>query len=42
MTCLTVNGTTHDLSIGPHETLLDVLRDRIDLTGSKKGCDHGQ
>lgn len=41
MTCLTINGTTHDLDVGPYETLLDVLRDRLDLTGSKKGCDHG-
>ena len=42
MTCLNINGTAHDLDIGPQETLLDVLRDRLDLTGSKKGCDHGQ
>ena len=42
MNRLTVNGTPHDLDLDPHETLLDVLRERLDLTGSKKGCDHGQ
>ena len=39
---LLVNGTTHHLNIMPWVTLLDVLRDRIGLTGTKKGCDHGQ
>lgn len=39
---LTVNGQAHSLTLDPSETLLDVLRDRLDLTGSKKGCDHGQ
>jgi xanthine dehydrogenase YagT iron-sulfur-binding subunit len=37
-----VNGKTHALSIDPRTTLLDLLRERLALTGSKKGCDHGQ
>lgn len=37
-----INGTDHRLTIDPRDTLLDVLRDRLDLTGTKKGCDHGQ
>ena len=39
---LTVNGADHALQIEPRVTLLDALRERIGLTGSKKGCDHGQ
>jgi xanthine dehydrogenase YagT iron-sulfur-binding subunit len=39
---LTVNGDVHSLSIDPRTTLLDALRERLGLTGSKKGCDHGQ
>jgi xanthine dehydrogenase YagT iron-sulfur-binding subunit len=39
---VTVNGTQHVLTLDPRVTLLDVLRDRLDLTGTKKGCDHGQ
>jgi xanthine dehydrogenase YagT iron-sulfur-binding subunit len=39
---LTVNGTKHDLRIDPRTTLLDCLREHLHLTGSKKGCDHGQ
>ena len=39
---LHVNGEEHKLSIAPWTTLLDVLRERLDLTGTKKGCDHGQ
>ena len=39
---LSVNGQTHSLDIDPRTTLLDALRDHLDLTGSKKGCDHGQ
>jgi xanthine dehydrogenase YagT iron-sulfur-binding subunit len=39
---LTVNGHRHELSCEPWVTLLDLLRERLDLTGSKKGCDHGQ
>ncbi|MGY2896627.1 2Fe-2S iron-sulfur cluster-binding protein [Deinococcus sp. UYEF24] len=37
-----VNGETHDLKIDPRVTLLDALRERLHLTGTKKGCDHGQ
>ena len=39
---LTVNGATHALMIDPRTTLLDLLREHLDLTGTKKGCDHGQ
>ena len=39
---LTVNGAHHDLRLDPRTTLLDALRDHLGLTGSKKGCDHGQ
>ena len=39
---LTVNGKKHDLQIDPRTTLLDCLREHLHLTGSKKGCDHGQ
>src|SRR4051812_10937263 len=39
---LQVNGQTVQLSIDPRVTLLDALRERLHLTGSKKGCDHGQ
>jgi xanthine dehydrogenase YagT iron-sulfur-binding subunit len=39
---LTVNGTRHALSLDPRTTLLDALRERLDLTGTKKGCDQGQ
>jgi xanthine dehydrogenase YagT iron-sulfur-binding subunit len=39
---LTVNGTAHKLSIEPRVTLLDLLREQLDLTGTKKGCDYGQ
>src|SRR5262249_8288442 len=39
---LTVNETRHALTLDPRSSLLDVLRDRLDLTGTKKGCDHGQ
>jgi xanthine dehydrogenase YagT iron-sulfur-binding subunit len=39
---LTVNGTRHDLTLDPRTTLLDALREHLGLTGSKKGCDHGQ
>jgi xanthine dehydrogenase YagT iron-sulfur-binding subunit len=37
-----VNGTQHSLAVDPRSTLLDVLREHLDLTGSKKGCDQGQ
>jgi xanthine dehydrogenase YagT iron-sulfur-binding subunit len=36
-----VNGTSAEVSVAGHETLLDVLRDRLGLTGTKKGCDQG-
>jgi xanthine dehydrogenase YagT iron-sulfur-binding subunit len=39
---LTINGEPRTLDVAPWTTLLDLLRDRLDLTGSKKGCDHGQ
>jgi xanthine dehydrogenase YagT iron-sulfur-binding subunit len=39
---LRVNGTKHDLRIDPRTSLLDCLREHLHLTGSKKGCDHGQ
>jgi xanthine dehydrogenase YagT iron-sulfur-binding subunit len=39
---LTVNQTTTHLVVAPWTTLLDALRDHLDLTGTKKGCDHGQ
>lgn len=39
---LKINGTEHTLNIEPRVTLLDALRERLDLTGSKKGCNHGQ
>ena len=37
-----VNGTTHTLRVDTRTTLLDALREHLRLTGSKKGCDHGQ
>ena len=37
-----VNGISHSLSVEPRATLLDILREQLDLTGTKKGCDHGQ
>ena len=39
---LRVNGTEHQLMVDPRTTLLDALRERLHLTGSKKGCDQGQ
>ncbi|RST85221.1 (2Fe-2S)-binding protein [Aquibium carbonis] len=39
---LSVNGATHRAQIEARETLLDVLRERLGLFGTKKGCDHGQ
>ena len=39
---LTINGTRHSLQVQPWTTLLDLLREGLHLTGSKKGCDHGQ
>ncbi len=37
-----VNGVKHSVSIEPRVTLLDLLREQLHLTGTKKGCDHGQ
>ncbi len=37
-----VNGTPHSLDVDSRTSLLDLLRERLGLTGSKKGCDHGQ
>ena len=39
---LTVNGVRHSLVVDVRTTLLDLLREQLDLTGAKKGCDHGQ
>jgi xanthine dehydrogenase YagT iron-sulfur-binding subunit len=39
---LRINGKAHSLRVDPRTTLLDCLRERIQLTGTKKGCDHGQ
>src|SRR5438128_3174985 len=39
---LIVNGVKTQLRVAPWPTLLDALRDHLDLTGTKKGCDHGQ
>ena len=37
-----VNGKAHTLKVDPRTTLLDALREHLQLTGTKKGCDHGQ
>jgi xanthine dehydrogenase YagT iron-sulfur-binding subunit len=39
---LKVNGKVHNLRLDPRTTLLDTLRENLDLPGTKKGCDHGQ
>src|ERR1700736_3826778 len=39
---LQINGHAHSLTLDPRTTLLDALREHLALTGSKKGCDHGQ
>jgi xanthine dehydrogenase YagT iron-sulfur-binding subunit len=39
---LKINGRTHNLMLEPRVTLLDALRENVQLTGTKKGCDHGQ
>ena len=41
-TTITVNGEARSLDLDPRTTLLDALREHLKLTGSKKGCDHGQ
>ena len=39
---LKINGADRQIEVAPWVTLLDCLRERLDLTGTKKGCDHGQ
>ena len=39
---LKVNGTLHALTLDPRTTILDLVREHLDLTGTKKGCDQGQ
>ncbi len=39
---ITINNKSHELLIEPRVTLLDLLREQLNLTGTKKGCDHGQ
>jgi xanthine dehydrogenase YagT iron-sulfur-binding subunit len=39
---LTINGTRHALTLDPRTTILDLVREHLDLTGTKKGCDQGQ
>jgi xanthine dehydrogenase YagT iron-sulfur-binding subunit len=41
-TTLQINGERHELDLDTRVTLLDLLRERLGLTGAKKGCDHGQ
>lgn len=38
---LRVNGEEHDVVVSPHETLVEVLRERLELTGTKMGCGEG-
>src|SRR4051794_41433948 len=39
---LRINGSEHRLQVSPWTTLLDLLRENLQMTGTKKGCDHGQ
>jgi xanthine dehydrogenase YagT iron-sulfur-binding subunit len=39
---ITINGSSYNLEVDARTTLLDALREHLDLTGTKKGCDHGQ
>ena len=39
---LTINGQVHEIAVEPTVTLLDLLREQLRLSGTKKGCDHGQ
>jgi xanthine dehydrogenase YagT iron-sulfur-binding subunit len=39
---LRINGKEHSLRVDPRATLLDCIRETVELTGTKKGCDHGQ
>jgi carbon-monoxide dehydrogenase small subunit len=38
---VTVNGERHEIAVRPNSTLLDLLREKLDLTGTKRGCDTG-
>ena len=38
---LKVNGSTHEVAIRPYDVLLDVIRENLNLTGTKRGCDMG-
>jgi xanthine dehydrogenase YagT iron-sulfur-binding subunit len=40
--CICINGEQHALAVEPRVTLLDLLREELEFTGTKKGCDHGQ
>jgi xanthine dehydrogenase YagT iron-sulfur-binding subunit len=42
MTSLRVNGLTHELQLDPRTTLVDALRERLGLSGTKKSCDRGE
>lgn len=42
LTTFTVNGEPHEVAFAPHETLLEVLRERMNLTGTKHGCELGE
>jgi len=39
---LTINGARNEIEVAPWTSLLDLLREQLNLTGTKKGCDHGQ
>jgi xanthine dehydrogenase YagT iron-sulfur-binding subunit len=39
---IVINGQHHEVTVDHRVTLLDLVREQLDLTGSKKGCDHGQ
>ena len=39
---IAINGETHNITVDTRTSLLDLLREHLDMTGSKKGCDHGQ
>ena len=39
--CVTINGEAYNVSVSPNETLLDLLRERLGLVGTKEGCDTG-
>ena len=41
MATLTVNGATHRVAVRPYDVLLDVLREQLNLTGTRRGCDMG-